>query len=88
MKRRQLYRHLVEIAQKAGIRVVEQNLRATGVNARSGLCRIRGEPVFIMDKHLAVNEKIEILAGCLRELPLDEIYIVPAIRNLLEHGSV
>lgn len=87
MKRKQIYQQLVEVAGKAGIRVLEQNLRASGVNAQSGLCRIKGESVFIMDKHLGVNEKIDILADCLRQLPLDEIYIMPVIRNLLDRTS-
>ena len=86
MKRKQIYQHLVDAAAKSGIRVTEQNLRATGVNAQSGLCRIRGESVFIMDKTLSVNEKIRILADCLRQLPTDEIYIMPAARKILEPG--
>jgi hypothetical protein len=86
LKRRQIYQHLVEVAGKTGIRVAEQNLRATGVNAKSGLCRIRDESVFIMDKRLTANEKIELLTECLRQMPLDEIYIMPAIRNILNRG--
>jgi hypothetical protein len=84
VKRKQIYQHLVEAASKAGIRVTEQNLRVTGVNAQSGLCRIRGESVFIMDKALGVNEKIRILADCLRQFPTEEIYIMPAVRKILE----
>ena len=87
MKRKQIYQHLIEVAEKKGIRVSEQNLRATGVNARSGLCKVRDESVFIMDKHLTVNEKIEVLVACLREMPLEDIYIVPAVRNLLDHAQ-
>ncbi len=87
MKRKQIYQQLVEVAGKAGIRVLEQSLRASGVNAQSGLCRIKGESVFIMDKHLGVNEKIDILADCLRQMPLDEIYIMPVIRNFLDRTS-
>ena len=77
----------MEIAEKLDIRVAEQNLRTTGVNAKSGLCRIRGERVFIMDKRLLVNEKIELLADCLRQMPLEEIYIMPAVRNILDKNK-
>ena len=66
------------------ISVSEQNLRATGVNAKSGLCRVKGKQVFIMDKHLPIRQKVETLAECLREVPLDDIYLVPAVRNYLE----
>lgn len=84
MKQTQIYQHLVETAGKLDIRVTEQNLRVTGVNAKSGLCRIRGESVFIMDKRLSVNAKITLLAECLRQMPLEEIYIMPAVRKILD----
>jgi len=85
LKTTQLYQHLKEIAERLDISVSEQNLRATGVNAKSGLCRVKGKPVFIMDKHLPIRQKTEILADCLRQMPLDDLYLVPAVRNYLEH---
>ncbi|MFP3981126.1 MAG: hypothetical protein ACLFUY_07015 [Desulfobacterales bacterium] len=87
MRRKQIYRHLIEVAEKTGIRVIEQNLRATGINAQSGLCRVKGESVFIMDKNLAVNEKIRALSACLKQMPLEDIYIMPAVRDLLDSSS-
>ena len=86
MKSTQLYQHLKEVAEKVEISVSEQNLRATGVNAKSGLCRVKGKQVFIMDKHLPIRQKVETLAECLREVPLDDIYLVPAVRNYLEQS--
>src|SRR6056297_2125010 len=84
MKFTQLYQHLKDAAEKIGIAVSEQNLRATGVNARPGLCKVKDEWLFIMDKHLPVKQKTEILAECLREMPTDNIYLVPAVLNYLE----
>ncbi len=66
------------------ITVAEQNMRVTGVNAKSGLCIVKDQKMFIMDKHLTVREKLEILANCLRTLPLDDIYVMPAVRKYLE----
>jgi hypothetical protein len=86
LKSTQLYQHLKETAEKLDITVSEQNLRATGVNARSGLCTVKGKQLFIMDKHLPVRQKVEVLAECLRQMPLDDIYLVPAIRNYLERS--
>ena len=83
MKPAELYQHLQEIASKLGVAISEQNLRVTGVNAKSGLCRLKGQQIFIMDKHLSVREKIDTLSECLRQMPLDDIYLVPAIRKYL-----
>jgi len=83
MKPAELYQQLQEIASKLGITVSEQNLRVTGVNAKSGLCRVKGQQVFIMDKHLTTREKVETLSECLRKMPIDGIYLMPAIRKYL-----
>ena len=82
----QLYQHLKDLAVKFDIEVLEQNLRVTGVNAKSGLCKIKDKNVFIMDKHLVIREKVEVLADCLRNLPLDDIYVMPAIRKFLDQS--
>jgi hypothetical protein len=41
----------------------------------------------IIDKHLRLNQKIEVLAECLSTLPMDSIYIVPAVREFLDRGK-
>ncbi|MBC2715604.1 MAG: hypothetical protein HF978_09870 [Desulfobacteraceae bacterium] len=87
MKPTQLYLHLKELADKLDIAVAEQNLRVTGVNAKSGLCIVKDQKIFIMDKHLNVREKVETLADCLRTLPLDDIYVMPAVRKYLDRSD-
>jgi len=85
MKTEQLYQQLIELAEKLEITVSEQNLKpAAGVNVNSGLCVLRGKRLFIMDKHKAVRAKMEALASCLSAMPLENIYIVPAVRDILE----
>ena len=86
MKPTLLYQHLKELSAKLDIIVAEQNMRVTGVNAKSGLCIVKDQKMFIMDKHLTVREKLETLTKCLRNLPLDDIYIMPAIRKHLERS--
>jgi hypothetical protein len=83
----QLYEQLKELAAKLDITVTEQNMRVTGVNAKSGLCVVKNQKIFIMDKHLTVREKLETLADCLRESPtIDDVYIMPALRKYLERS--
>ena len=83
MKPVELYQQLQELAEKLDVKISEQNFRATGVNAKSGLCKIRGKQVFIMDKHLNIREKVEMLSDCLRQMPLDDIYLMPTLRRHL-----
>ena len=86
MKPTQLYQQLKELAARLDIAVAEQNMRVTGVNAKSGLCIVKDQKMFIMDKHLTVREKLETLAEFLRELPLEDIYVIPAVRKYLDRS--
>ncbi|KPJ74990.1 MAG: hypothetical protein AMJ54_16135 [Deltaproteobacteria bacterium SG8_13] len=84
MKPDQIYQALKELAEKLQVTVAEQNLRATGVRARSGLCKIKGKYVFVMDKQKPVSKKIDLLAECLSRMPHEDIYILPAVRERLD----
>ncbi|MFZ5563312.1 MAG: hypothetical protein ACOZBW_04615 [Thermodesulfobacteriota bacterium] len=79
-----LYNELKSIAEKMGVIVKEHNLRNVGIHVSSGLCRVKDQDIFVMDKRLPIREKTENLAECLGQMNLDNIYIVPAIREMLD----
>jgi hypothetical protein len=87
MKPEQIYQELIDLAEKLEITVSEQNLRKTGVKAKSGLCKVKGKYLFIMDKHKSIYKKINILSSHLAHMPHEEVYIVPAVRELLDKHS-
>jgi hypothetical protein len=84
MKPDQLYQELVDLAERLQITVSEQNLKTTGLKVRSGFCKVRGQNLFVMDKHKSIHEKIRILAEQLADIPREEIYMMPAVRKLLD----
>jgi hypothetical protein len=49
-----------------------------------GLCRVDGEFILIIDSTSAVKEKIRIMTEALRRFDLGDIYVRPALRELLE----
>ena len=61
----------------------EQNFRSTGVKAKSGLCKVKGNYLYIIDTHKSIHKKTKLLAECLSQMPHEEIYVVPAVRDLL-----
>ena len=83
MKPDQIYHELIELADKFKISVSEQNLQKTVVKAESGFCIVKDEKRFIMDKHLTLNKKIDVLAAFLSTLPHEDVYIMPALREVL-----
>lgn len=84
MKPEQIYQELKDLAEKLDIQVSEQNLRTAGIAVRSGMCKVKGKNMFIMDKHKSIRKKIKILADDLAEIPHENVFVVPAIRELLE----
>lgn len=84
MKQIEIYKKLQEIAEKFKISVSEKNFRVTGIPIKSGFCKIKGKNYILVDKHKKIREKNEIIAKCLIECPISDIYIVPAIRDYLE----
>ncbi|ACL02545.1 hypothetical protein Dalk_0840 [Desulfatibacillum aliphaticivorans] len=74
---------LKELAEKIGIKVTEQVLKSPGIHVRSGLCTVRGEERFILDKKLNQGDKIEVLADCLCLMDTNGVFLVPQLRDLL-----
>ncbi len=84
MKLEQAYRHLKELAEKMDVDVSEQSFKNTGIRVRSGFCKVKGKARCIIDKRLKLAKKVEILAECLAQQPNENIFIMPAVRELLE----
>ena len=87
MKPIQLYQDMKEIAEKLGVTVSEQNFRKTGIKVKSGLCKVKGKKVFIIDKNRSIQKKNEILATFLSEMPHEDVYVIPAVRELIKKYS-
>jgi hypothetical protein len=78
------YQHLEELAEKLGISIRYEDLSSGEYTATSGLCRIRGRYLYIMDTSKDLKQRIAALSQCLSQMNLDGIYVVPALRALLE----
>ena len=51
---------------------------------RGGLCRLRNQWQIIINADLADDEKAEVLAESLAQTELDNVYVSPRVRQLLE----
>lgn len=50
-----------------------------------GFCLIKGERRFILDRRLASKEQVDVLSKAFSKLPLDNIYLKPAVRNAIDN---
>ncbi len=84
MKPQETYDELKRVAEKLDITVNEQNFKTTGIAAKSGLCKVRGKYQFIMNKHNRIQKKIDLLAACINRFPHENVYVIPAVREVLK----
>jgi ribonuclease P protein component len=76
---------LVEVAKRVGLEVRrERILREVGYRARGGACRLREQDLLIIDRDQPAGEQIEVLAEALRERNVEELYLSPAARRILQ----
>lgn len=84
LKPDQLYQELKDLAEKLGIVVSEQNFRNAGIHVNSGYCKVKDKDHCIINKHLKLEQKIEVLGECISLFPHESVYTVPAVREFLE----
>ncbi|MGP8155201.1 MAG: hypothetical protein ACLQBQ_13875 [Smithella sp.] len=79
-----LLSQLEELAQKLGILVRDENINMEESSSTGGLCFVEGKHILILNSKATVKEKNQVMIKALQQFNLDEIYIKPAIRELLE----
>ncbi len=75
---------LAAAARVAGITIREAALSEGDLKARSGLCTLRGEPILFLDPALTLLERAMLISSALRGRDLDNVYLSPAARALIE----
>jgi hypothetical protein len=84
MKPEQLYQELKDLSEKLGVTVSEQSFRASGIPVKSGFCLIKGEMYCIIDKNITLHKKMIVLAQSLSQLPHENLFVVPAVRDVIK----
>ncbi len=76
---------LAEAAKRLGLEVRrEKLLREVGYRARGGACRLRQKDLIIIDREQPAAEQIEVLAEAMRGRNLEELYLSPAARRIVQ----
>lgn len=79
-----ILQQLEELAEALGVKVFYESLNQEEFVVRSGTCTLRGQLMVIIDRRLPTADRIRVLADCLARFDLSTIYLVPAIRELIE----
>jgi hypothetical protein len=62
----------------------ERILREVGYRARGGACRLREKYLIIIDRDQPPAEQLEVLVEALRGRDLEQLYLSPAARRILQ----
>lgn len=76
--------HLEALAHTLGIQIRYDYIESETAFPSGGLCRIRDKQVIIVNAKATVGEKVQTLTRALRRFDLSNIYLKPALRDLLE----
>ncbi len=83
---------LEELAERFGVRIRYEAIKQDedAVYVAGGLCLLKGEYVLIVNSHNTARGRIYTLAKALKHFDLDQVYIRPVVRELLDKipGSI
>lgn len=79
MKTEQIIEELKQAAAQLGFEV-----RTEKGNFRGGRCKVGDEEIIMLNKRHLSEAQLVVLADSLRGLPVDEIFLKPAVRAALE----
>ena len=79
-----ILQQLEELAERLGVKVIYESLSQEEFVIRSGTCTLRGQLLALIDQKLSAADRIRVLADCLARFDLSTIYLVPAVRELIE----
>jgi len=87
MQSSKVLQYLEDLAFKLGIEIVNEKLEGTDFYAKGGLCKVKGVYKIFMDHEAPIQVKIDILARSLSSFHIEEVYVLPFIREILEKAQ-
>lgn len=72
---------LEDAARKLGVKVRYEDCGVPG-----GLCTVHGERMVIIERHTDLPQRIRVLSRALREAGVEELYLSPVVRKLIDES--
>jgi hypothetical protein len=79
MRSSKILMELEALAEKLGIQVIYEKLS----QSRSGLCRLYDQHILFVERNLYEDEKVEVFVSALSRFPIENIAMLPGIRDLV-----
>ena len=82
MNKDKLYNEFEDLAVKLGMRII----KGKG-DFKGGACILKDEKIIVVNERKPIEQKLKILASCFNKIDLEGVYIVPALRILIEDSN-
>jgi len=79
MDNKELLNKLLEIAEMLDIRVIREKRLIV-----NGICKSYGKDYVVLNNNMPIDDQILICIKCLKTKSLENIYIIPEIRKIIE----
>ena len=87
MQNSKVLEYLEDLAFRLGIEIVYEKLGEADLSIEGGLCKVKGVYKIFMDPSEPLAAQIEILARALSSFRIEEVYLLPFIREILEKAQ-
>ena len=78
---------LKEAAQKLSIKIETTNLNHQEFAIQSGICKLNGENLIILDKNLSDEEQLIVILNALKNFDIDNIFVADWIREKIDRDK-
>ncbi len=78
-----LLQELEAVASQLSVEIRHEDLDGS----RGGLFRLRGQTCILLDRELSLRERVDLMARALARLPLDDVFLRPAVREYLDRWT-
>tara|TARA_B100001173_G_C15936095_1_gene525003 strand:+ start:410 stop:667 length:258 start_codon:yes stop_codon:yes gene_type:complete len=82
MKNDKLFSEFESLAEKLGLKILKGKGDFIG-----GTCTVNNKTVIVVNKQKPMEQRLKTLAESLLEFNLEEIFIVPAVRDYIENQN-
>jgi hypothetical protein len=72
------------VAESLSIKVRYEKIQKESHFFPGGYCKVKGEDMIIINSKAALDDKVEIIARALNSFDLSQIFVLPAVRELID----
>ena len=81
-KKTQLLEDFLSLGEKCDIRIIHDKGDFNGDN-----CLLFANNTIVINKHKPLDQRLHVLAKCFSQINLDNVYIKPVLRDLIEQAK-